>query len=105
MFGSSSLPWSPEAEHAVEQALSQMPVPALLRGPLRSKLRHAAEDAVRSAGHNEVRSEDLMTGLLTLLPENMRATIEQRMKEGPEGIKKLEDDLKNMKPDGMGPSV
>jgi hypothetical protein len=104
MFGSSSLPWSPEAEQAVEQALSQMPVPALLRGPLRSKLRHAAEDAARSANHTDVKPEDLMTGLLALLPANMRATIEQRVNEGPEGIKKLEDDLKNMKPDGVMPS-
>lgn len=105
MFGRSSLPWSPEAEQAVEQALSQSPVPALLRGPLRSKLRHAAEDAARVAQHETVQPEDLMQGLMGLLPPSVRATIEQRMKEGPEGLKKLQDDMKNATPDGLPPAA
>ncbi len=38
-----------------------------------------------------------MAGMLEMLPADMRAKIGERIKEGPEGLKKLEDELKGLK--------
>ncbi len=99
MFGRSNAktPWSQEAEQAVEVALGQMPVPALMRSVVRGRLRSAAEQAAGVAGHATVQPEDLVQGILDLLPGEMRETVEQRMREGPAGLEKLQDDLQKFK--------
>jgi len=94
---SGNISWSTEAEKALEQALAQFPGPKLMVLPIKGKLRSSAESAAREAGHDEVKPEDLMKGLMDMLPADMKAKIEERMKEGPEGLKKLEEDLKNYK--------
>jgi len=66
-------------------------------GPVKSKLRSAAENKAKELGHSEVQPEDLMQGLMEMIPQSMRDTIEKRMQEGPEGMAKLQDDLKNFK--------
>lgn len=100
MFGigkSENINWNKQAEEALEQALQQFPGPKMLIGPVKSKLRSAAEKKAKELGHTEVLPEDLMQGLMEMLPASVRETIEKRMKEGPEGIVKLQDDLKNFK--------
>lgn len=102
MFGlnkkeSENITWSVEAEKALEQALDQFPGPKLMVLPIKGKLISAAETAAKEAGHEQVKPEDLMKGLMSMIPADMQAKIEERMKEGPEGLKKLEEDLKNYK--------
>lgn len=101
MFGlgksENNFAWSKQAEDALEQSLAQFPGPKLLIGLVKSKLRSAAEKKAQEQNHAEVMPEDLMQGLMEMLPASVRQTIEKRMQEGPEGLKKLEDDLKNFK--------
>ena len=92
--GSDKLTWSAQAEQGLVQALAQAPVPAMLKGRVRSELRNAAEEHARNAGHSEVTPEDLMEGMLSKLPANMRTQVEEAMKKGPEGLKDLEKNLK-----------
>jgi hypothetical protein len=101
MFGlgksTEQIPWNKQAEDTMEQALAQFPGPKLMLGPVKSKLRSAAEKKASELGHSEVQPEDLMQGLMEMLPQSVRDTIEKRMQEGPEGVAKLQDDLKNFK--------
>jgi hypothetical protein len=91
---SSSLRWNDEAKKALEQALVQMPVPAMLKGQVRKELETAAENYARGAGRSEVTAQDLMEGMLAKMPPEMRAKVEEAMKQGPAGLKKLQDELK-----------
>lgn len=99
MFGinksTEQIKWSAQTESALEQALAQFPGPKLMLGPVKSKLRSAAEKKAVELGHSEVLPEDLMQGLMEMLPQSVRDTIEKRMQEGPEGVAKLQDDLKD----------
>src|SRR5687767_11217795 len=92
--GSAQLTWSAQAEQGLVQALAQAPVPAMMKGRVRSELRNAAEAHALSAGRTEVTPEDLMEGMLSKLPANMRTQVEEAMKKGPEGLKDLEKNLK-----------
>ena len=87
--------WEPQATTALEQSLSQTPVPAALKGTVKKKLMKAAEEQARKSGRNQVSAEDLMEGLLSQMPASMRAKVEQAAKQGPAGLKNLENDLKN----------
>lgn len=101
MFGlgksNQEIKWNKQAEDALEQAMAQFPGPKLMLGPVKSKLRSAAEKKASELGHTEVMPEDLMQGLMEMLPQSVRDTIEKRMQEGPEGLSKLQDDLKGFK--------
>lgn len=88
------LTWTSQATQGLEQALAQAPVPAMLRGRVRSELVNAAETHARAAGRNEVTPQDLMEGMLRKLPANMRSQVEEAMKKGPAGLKDLEQHLK-----------
>lgn len=87
------LPWDQQAEQALDQAVGQAPGPKMLANQLKKRLRSKAEEVARTAEHDKVMAEDLMEGLLAMLPANMRETVEKRMKEGPEGIEKLKNEL------------
>jgi len=89
----SSLSWDPSATQALEQALSQAPVPAALKGTVKKQLTKAAEAQAKQAGHDTVTAQDLMQGLLAKMPPDMRAKVEQAAQQGPEGLKNLEDEL------------
>lgn len=89
----SSLTWDEQAKTAISQSVMQAPVPAMLRGRLRKELESAAEAAAISAGRSKVTAEDVMNGLLSKMPANMRAKVEKAMKGGPEEIKKLQQKL------------
>lgn len=91
---SAALTWSTQAKQGLEQALAQAPVPAMMKGRVRNELKNAAEAHARTVGHSEVTPEDLMEGMLSKLPANMRTKVEDAMKKGPEGLKDLEQDLK-----------
>lgn len=101
MFGlnksAEQIKWSAEAEGALEQAITQFPGPKMMIGMVKGKLRSAAEKKAVELGHSEVLPEDLMQGLMEMLPQSVRDTIEKRMQEGPDGIAKLQDDLKDFK--------
>jgi hypothetical protein len=92
---STSIPWTEPARQGIEQALQQTPVPAMLKGTIRKQLETAAEEAARTAGHAEVTVQDVMQGLLSKLPAGMREKVEQAAQQGPEGLKKLKDELKD----------
>ena len=64
--------WSSEATQALEMALAQAPVPALLKGKVRSELTKAAESATKSAGRSQVTPEDLVNGMMAKLPPDMQ---------------------------------
>ena len=99
MFGekkndeAASLTWDQAAEAALEQAISQAPVPGMLRGRVKSELKKAAEEHARQQGHTNVTAEDLMNGMLAKLPANMKAKVEEAMKQGPRGLEDLKKDL------------
>lgn len=88
------LTWEAQAQTGLDQAMSQAPVPAMLKGKVRRELANAAEAAARAAGRNVVTAEDLMNGLLAKLPSNMRSQVEEAMKGGPDKLKELEKNLK-----------
>lgn len=87
------LSWDDQAKTAINQAVQQAPVPAMLKGRLKNELEGAAEAAARKANHTTVTPEDVMNGLLSKLPANMRQQVEDAMKQGPEGLKKLQNNL------------
>ena len=101
MFGlnksTEQIKWSAEAEGALEQAIAQFPGPKMMIGMVKGKLRSAAEKKATELNHAEVLPEDLMQGLMEMLPQSARNMIEKRMQEGPDGIAKLQDDLKDFK--------
>lgn len=88
-----SFTWEPAATQALDAALDQTPVPAMLRGQVRHQLERAAEAVTRSAGRTAVTPADLMQGLMNSMPANVRQQIEEATKDGPEGLKKLQDEL------------
>lgn len=95
--GANELSWSSEASAGLDQALAQAPVPALLKNKVRGELKGAAEAVTRTAGRTEVTPQDLMAGMLSKMPASMRSKVEAAMKEGPAGLEKLQNDLKNSK--------
>jgi hypothetical protein len=88
-----SLAWDPAAEAALEQATHQAPIPAMLRGRVKSELKKAAEEQARKNGHASVTAEDLMNGMLAKLPPSMKAKVEEAMKKGPQGLEDLQNNL------------
>ncbi len=92
------LSWAPAAEELLERALAEMPGPKLLAGVVRGRLRSVAEDAARAAGHTFVEPDDLLSGVLGSLPAPLREKVEARLREGPAGIQKLQDELTRLPP-------
>ncbi len=86
--------WSDKATQALEQAVGQAPVPAMMKGRVKKELQKAAEDITCQAGRVQVTAEDLMNGLLSKLPAGLRQQVEQAAKQGPEGLKNLEKKLR-----------
>lgn len=89
-----SLPWDDTAANALEHALQQTPIPALVRGTVKSELVKAAEAHAREHGRGTVTAEDLMNGLLAKIPAAMRTKVEQALQQGPDALGKLQDELK-----------
>jgi len=75
------LTWSAEASQALELALKQAPVPAMLKGKVRKELEKAAEDTARSAGHSEVGAEDLVNGMMAKLPPHLQKQAQDMIKK------------------------
>ena len=92
-----TLAWDTQAREQIGQAVAQAPVPALLKGKLRSELEAAAEAAARKAGHTSVTAEDVVAGMLDKIPPALRDRVAQAMQQGPEGLKNLEQELRNQK--------
>ena len=90
----SQFTWDDSARQAIQQALSQAPIPAMLRGRVKKELEAAAEDAARADSKSHITAQHVMTGLLNRMPANMRAQVEKAMKGGPEEIKKLQQRLR-----------
>ena len=84
-----SLTWDPQASSALQQALAQAPVPAMMKGLLKKEMAKSAEEHARKMGHTSVTAEDLMNGLMAKLPDNMKSKVEDAMKKGPDELKKL----------------
>ena len=91
---STSLTWDAAATKALAQAVGQAPVPGIMKQRVQRELAQAAEEHARNAGKTTVSAEDLMQGIMSRLPEGMRSKIENAAKEGPDGLKKLQDELK-----------
>jgi len=89
-----NIPWDAAATQALDQAVQQAPVPAMLRGKVKTELAKAAEAQAQAAGHSTVTAEDLMQGLLAKMPADMKAKVETAMSQGPDGLKNLEKELK-----------
>jgi hypothetical protein len=89
----SPLSWDNSAVQALAQAVSQAPVPSMLKGRIKSELSKAAEEAARKEGKTTVTAQHLMAGILARLPEDMRKKVESAAKEGPAGLKKLQNEL------------
>lgn len=87
------LTWNEQASQALKQAMSQAPVPALLKKKVVGELKKAAEEAARAAGRDEVTVEDMMNGLLSKMPAGMRQKVEQAAKQGPRGLARLKRDF------------
>jgi histone H3/H4 len=85
--------WDDAATQALHQATAQAPVPGIMKQQVKKQLQQAAEEYARNAGKKTVSAEDLMQGLMAKLPENMRRKVEDAAKQGPDGIKKLQDEL------------
>ncbi len=90
----SALTWNASAIAALAQAVSQAPVPSIMKGRIKSELSKAAEQATIAAGKTIVTAEHLMSGILARLPKDMRAKVEAAAKQGPKGLKKLQDELR-----------
>lgn len=98
---SSSLPeqadgihWDPPAQTALDQAVSQAPVPAMMKSMVKSQLKKAAEEYTERSGRTLVTAEDLMHGMMAKLPAHMKSKVEDALKKGPDGLKDLESELK-----------
>ena len=88
------LSWDKSAIQALAQAVSQAPVPSMMKQRVKQELSSAAEEAARKAGKTTVTAQHLMAGILSRLPDNMRKKVEDAAKQGPAGLKKLQDELK-----------
>ncbi|OGY30944.1 MAG: hypothetical protein A3C02_01095 [Candidatus Andersenbacteria bacterium RIFCSPHIGHO2_02_FULL_45_11] len=89
-----SMRWDASATQALQQAVAQAPVPGVMKQQVKRQLQQAAEEYARNAGKTSVSPEDLMNGLMSRLPENMRKKVEEAAKKGPEGLKDLEKEIK-----------
>ncbi len=89
----SALTWDESAIKALAQAVSQAPVPSIMKGRIKSELSKAAEEAARKDGKSTVTAQHLMAGILARLPKDMRAKVEAAAKQGPKGLKKLQEEL------------
>ena len=89
-----SLTWDDSATKALAQAVGQAPVPGIMKQRVKRELEQAAEEYARKNGKTTVTAEDLMQGIMAKLPEGMRSKVEDAAKQGPEGLKKLQDELK-----------
>lgn len=94
---SGKLTWDAQAEAALNQSVAQAPVPKMMKAVVKSQLKKAAEQAARKAGRVTVTAQDLMEGMLSRMPANMRGKVEEAMKKGPSGLKDLEKELKKDK--------
>lgn len=90
-----TIPWSDQASRALEKAVAGAPVPKPLKGAMAKELTKAAEQHALEAGHSEVTPEDLMNGLLAKLPGKMKDKVASAIAQGPDGLKNLENELKN----------
>jgi len=90
---SEALSWDSSATKALAQAVGQAPVPGIMKQRIKRELEQAAEEHARKAGKKTVTAEDLMQGIMSRLPEGMRKKVEDAAKEGPEGLKKLQDEI------------
>ncbi len=88
-----SLTWDATATQALEQAISQAPVPKMLKGKVKNELKKAAENVAQAANRTTVTAEDLMHGMLAKMPANMRSKVEDAMQQGPEGLKNLQKEF------------
>lgn len=86
--------WDEQAQLAVNQAVQQAPLPAMLKGRVRTELTNAAEETARAAGRNNVTAQDVLQGMLAKMPPAMRQQVEEAMKGGPEGLAKLQKKLR-----------
>ncbi len=89
----SALTWDSQAQQGLDKAMSQAPVPAMLKAKVRRELAGAAEASARQAGRTTVTAEDLLQGLLAKLPAGMRGKVEDAMKGGPDKLKDLQKEL------------
>ncbi len=94
---SGNLTWEDSARTAINQALQQAPIPAMLRGRVKKELESAAEEAARAANQTKVTAQHVMTGLLSRMPAKMRNQVEQAIKGGPTEIQKLQQRLRRHK--------
>lgn len=90
---SEKLTWDKSALQALAQSVAQAPVPSMLKGRVKAELSKAAEEIARKEGKTLVTAQHLMAGILSRLPEDMKKKVESAAKEGPEGLKKLQDEL------------
>lgn len=88
-----ALTWHAQATEALEQAVAGAPVPSLLKKRLRKELTSAAEAHARKHGRSEVSPEDLMQGLLSKMPAEMKNRIMQAARKGPQGLQLLQKQL------------
>lgn len=88
-----TLAWDDSATKALAQAVGQAPVPGIMKQRVKRELEQAAEEYARKAGKTTVSAEDLMQGIMSRLPEGMRSKVEDAAKQGPDGLKKLQDEL------------
>lgn len=86
--------WEAQAETALNQSVSQAPVPAVMRSMLKSQLKASAEEAAKHAGRTNVTAEDLMAGLMSKLPANMKNKVANALKKGPAGLADLQKEFK-----------
>jgi len=86
--------WDAQAESALNQAVAQAPVPAMMKSMVKSQLKSAAEEAAKNAGRTNVTPEDLMAGLMSKLPANMKSKVENAIKKGPAGLADLQKEFK-----------
>ncbi|HSX24672.1 MAG TPA: hypothetical protein VLG69_01765 [Candidatus Andersenbacteria bacterium] len=90
---SGQLSWDKSALQALAQAVSQAPVPSMMKQRVKQELSNAAEEAARKEGKATVTAQHLMAGILSRLPANMRKKVEDAAKQGPAGLKKLQNEL------------
>lgn len=86
--------WDAQATQALNQSVAQTPVPSMMKNQVKHQLKQAAEEYARNNGKTTVSPEDLMNGLMSKLPENMRKKVEEAAKKGPAGLKDLEKEMK-----------
>lgn len=78
---STPIQWEKSARDALNQAVAQAPVPAIMKQQAKRQLEKAAEEYALSQGKITVSAEDLMHGLMARLPEGMRKKVEDAAKK------------------------